>query len=86
MHLYEVPFLIPVIDTQLMAKQLMQRRDIPYKARDLRLFNLRDRYNLPRYAAHHALSDALATAELFLAMATENYQRKNCRLKEFCLR
>jgi len=86
MRLYGVPFLIPVIDTQLMAKQLMQRRDIPYKARDLRLSNLRDRYNLPRYAAHHALSDALATAELFLAMATENYQRKNCRLKEFCLR
>lgn len=84
--LYGAPFLVPVIDTQLIAKTQMQRRDIPYKAGDLRLFNLRDRYNLPRYAAHHALSDALATAELFLAMTAGSHAQKNCRLKEYLLR
>ncbi|MBL8373021.1 exonuclease domain-containing protein [Accumulibacter sp.] len=35
----------------------------------LRLPALRARYHLPRYAMHHALSDALAAAELFLAEA-----------------
>ncbi len=33
----------------------------------LRLDASRRRYRLPRYSAHHALTDALATAELFLA-------------------
>ena len=35
--------------------------------RDFRLFSLRHRYKLPDYPAHHALVDAIATAELFLA-------------------
>ena len=35
----------------------------------LRLGACRERYNLPAYAAHHALTDALATAELFQAQA-----------------
>lgn len=33
----------------------------------LRLNQCRDRYNLPTYKAHNALTDALATAELFIA-------------------
>lgn len=35
---------------------------------ELRLHALRTQYGLPRYPAHNALSDALATAELFLAI------------------
>lgn len=35
--------------------------------RDFRLFSLRRQYNLPDYPAHHALVDAISTAELFLA-------------------
>ncbi|WP_045222358.1 3'-5' exonuclease [Desulfonatronum thioautotrophicum] len=35
--------------------------------RSLRLAASRSRYNLPVYAPHHALTDALATAELFQA-------------------
>ena len=35
--------------------------------RDFRLFSLRRQYKLPNYPAHHALVDAIATAELFLA-------------------
>lgn len=34
--------------------------------RDFRLFSLRHQYKLPNYPAHHALVDAIATAELFL--------------------
>lgn len=33
---------------------------------DLRLYQLRKKYKLPQYKAHHALDDAIATAELFL--------------------
>jgi DNA polymerase-3 subunit epsilon len=32
------------------------------------LGSVRDRFGLPRYKEHHALSDALATAELFLVL------------------
>lgn len=35
--------------------------------KDFRLFALRQHYKLPEYPAHHALMDATATAELFLA-------------------
>lgn len=37
------------------------------KNESLRLHNTRERYNLPPYIAHHALVDAMATAELFQA-------------------
>ena len=51
---------------------------------DLRLFNLRPRYNLPRYKAHNALSDAIATAELFMALAAEMAPGgHNCELRQF---
>lgn len=35
--------------------------------KDFRLFALRNHYQLPDYPAHHALMDAIATAELYLA-------------------
>jgi DNA polymerase-3 subunit epsilon len=62
------PILLPVVDTLLQEKAVMDRRDIPIKAGDLRLQACRDRYNLPPYPAHNALMDALSTAELFVAM------------------
>ena len=37
----------------------------------LRLWAARDRYGLPRYRAHEALTDALACAELYLAQVSE---------------
>ena len=56
-----------VVDTLLLEKQRLQRLNRPIEPNQLRLFNLRDQYHLPRYHAHNALEDALATAELFLA-------------------
>jgi len=35
----------------------------------LRLSDLREAYNLPRYNAHDCLVDAIATAELLIAIA-----------------
>lgn len=61
----------PVVDTQALAARVEQRRHLlePY-ARPLPrgLRELRAAFGLPPFVLHHALSDALATAELFLAM------------------
>jgi DNA polymerase-3 subunit epsilon len=73
---------MPTIDTQVLARRRFERRDQPYQPKDLRLFNLRTTYGLPRYQAHNALSDALATAELFLALTADMAQNGHCRLNE----
>lgn len=39
----------------------------------IRLADARGRYGLPIYQSHHALTDALATAELFLAQVAHHY-------------
>lgn len=65
--LYGVKPPIPTVDTQALALRWFRQRDQQVAAKELRLHALRERYNLPRYPAHNALSDALAAAELFLA-------------------
>jgi DNA polymerase-3 subunit epsilon len=83
-RLYGAPFVIHTIDTLVLARRLFEIRNHTIQANNLRLFNLRPIYNLPQYKAHNALSDALATAELFLAMAAEMYpQAQECPLRRF---
>jgi DNA polymerase III subunit epsilon len=65
--LYGLPLPVATVDTQAIALRWFQQRDRQVAPRELRLYALRERYNLPRYPAHNALSDALAVAELFLA-------------------
>ncbi|MGD8912552.1 MAG: exonuclease domain-containing protein, partial [Candidatus Thiodiazotropha sp.] len=85
--LFGAPFVIPIIDTLVLAQRIFERRNHTIQPGDLRLFNLRPRYNLPNYKAHNALSDAVATAELFLAMASEIAPQPNhCQLKHFLTR
>lgn len=70
--------LFPVLDTldleqRVLARQrnwldLLLRRPLP----SVRLADARARYHLPFYRPHHALSDALGTAELLLAQAAHN--------------
>ena len=72
-----------VIDTQVLEHRTFERRQIPFKASDLRLYSLGNRYNLPRYGAHNALSDALAAAELFLAQAAYRDAGKGLPLADF---
>lgn len=82
-RLYGGPFVIPIIDTLKLGQRVFERRNHTIQPGDLRLFNLRPRYNLPHYKAHNALNDALSTAELFLAMAAEISGSDRCRLSDF---
>ncbi|TWC44535.1 DNA polymerase-3 subunit epsilon [Pseudomonas sp. SJZ080] len=69
----------PVVDTmQLEAR--MHRQKQSWAARlmrrpqtSIRLADSRSRYNLPAYQGHHALTDALATAELLQAQIATHY-------------
>ena len=83
-NLYGAPFVIRTIDTLVLAQRLFEVRNHTIQTGNLRLFNLRPQYNLPQYRAHNALSDAVATAELFLAMAAEMFpKQENCNLERF---
>ena len=64
-----------VLDTMQIELNQRKRRDIPVKKGDLQLGSLRGHYHLPGYAGHDALVDAVATAELLLAMAAR-FDRK----------
>lgn len=76
--------IFPVIDTMDIEARLHRRDDKGWWARlmarlsgrdkqSLRLAASRTRYNLPTYSPHHALTDALATAELFQAQAAHHF-------------
>jgi DNA polymerase-3 subunit epsilon len=63
--------LIPAVDTlDIAVRRLNRQRETPAPG-SLRLGTLRRQYNLPRYPAHNALSDALSAAELFLAQLAQ---------------
>ena len=62
---------IPTIDTEWLARRRLERRNQMYKPKDLSLASVRASYNLPIHNAHDALGDAIATAELFLAQASD---------------
>ncbi|MFD1007737.1 MULTISPECIES: 3'-5' exonuclease [Oceanisphaera] len=71
----------PVVDT--MELEARRHRDKPLglwarlrgqKPASIRLADSRDRYHLPFYQPHHALTDALATAELLQAQIAHHYQ------------
>lgn len=82
-NLFKTGFIMPVIDTQFLAKRTLARQNKAVKPNDLRLFNLRKNFNMPAYKAHNALLDAIATAELFLAMAEVIAPAGNARLADF---
>lgn len=63
------PLLLPFIDTLQLEYRRRQRRQQPILRGALGLAACREHYRLPNYPAHNALSDALATAELFLAIS-----------------
>lgn len=68
---YGSPFVIPIIDTLVLAQRVLSHRNHGIEPNRLRLFNLRDDFKLPNYKAHNALLDALTTAELFLVLEAE---------------
>lgn len=69
----------PVIDTMQLENRILNQqqsilgRVLNRSQPSLRLGDCRRRYNLPHYQAHHALTDALATAELLQAQITHHF-------------
>lgn len=71
----------PVIDTMELEARLHRRKKPGFVARlfgqkpqvSIRLAASRDRYHLPRYRPHHALTDALASAELLQAQIAHRF-------------
>ena len=61
------PFSLFAIDTLIIDKERQLRKHQVLQTGSLRLNACRERYNLPIYNAHNALTDALACAELLLA-------------------
>ncbi len=84
-RLFGSRLLVPTIDTQLIAKQWLEQRHKVIKPGGLRLHALGDQFNLPRYLAHNALSDALAAAELFVAQCAARDSGKGFPLREFLM-
>ncbi|MDD5391413.1 MAG: exonuclease domain-containing protein [Thiothrix sp.] len=56
-----------MLDTLAIERRWRERTQQVIIPNQFRLGNLRNAYSLPRYGAHSALMDAIATAELFLA-------------------
>lgn len=70
----------PMIDTMEIEARLHPRRRrgwlgrlLGKKPESIRLADSRSRYGLPSYMAHHALTDALATAELLQAQVATHF-------------
>ncbi len=81
----------PVLDT-LQIEEIIQKKLTSSlwdklkgkKTESLRLAQSRRRYGLPDYTPHHALTDAIATAELLQAQIA-HYYRDNQTIREFWL-
>jgi len=69
MNCYGARLPVPVVDTLALEHRRMQRKHHIEIKKALRLSDLREAYNLPRYNAHDCLVDAIATAELLIAIA-----------------
>jgi len=84
MAVYGAPLLLPAIDTMKIEHRVLQRRDHHLTPGDLQLQHCRSRYGLPRYPAHNALVDAIATAELLLAQAVQRAAGQKLKLGALC--
>lgn len=62
---------LQTLDTLQIAYQSKYKNAVHIPPDALNLFTLREAYELPRYKAHNAMQDAVATAELLLVQAEE---------------
>jgi len=85
-RVYGGDFLAPTVDTEAIERRWLERRDRAFSPGQLRLANLREQYNLPRYRAHDALSDAVAAAELFTAQLARRGAEHDIPLKNLLVR
>lgn len=57
-----------IVDTLTLERRRMERKGTYPRGEDLRLARVRQRFDLPDYGNHNALTDAIACAELYLAL------------------
>ncbi len=81
----------PVLDTMQIEAQVQRTSEARWlswlrgeRHVSLRLADCRSRYHLPVYGAHHALMDALATAELLQAQAAHHRLREKALASLWC--
>lgn len=85
LELYGMSPEFPIIDTLVIAKRQLDKRDVAYDPSELRLSNLRHKYQLPDHHGHNALNDAIATAELLLAQINNRPKADKIQLKDLIL-
>ncbi|GLS92696.1 DNA polymerase III subunit epsilon [Psychromonas marina] len=71
-HFQLPPLPLLWVDTLSIEKSLTMHKGT-HKSADFRLASTRARHGLPEYSAHGALIDALATAELYLALLKKRF-------------
>lgn len=70
-----------MLDTMKIEYKRLMNQGHEIASDDLNLARCRSRYQLPEYLTHNALTDALATAELFLAQLNQIAGAKGLTLK-----
>jgi len=81
----------PVIDTMVLEEQILRKQRSVISSLlgrrsnlSLRLPDIRERYGLPRYHLHHAMTDALATAELLQAQIAHHFDENTPISRLWC--
>ena len=82
MSQFGCPLPVPVVDTMALELNRQQRRHHVSEKQSLRLADLRELYGLPYYQAHDCLVDAIATAELLIAMVATHDGPKETRMRQ----
>jgi DNA polymerase-3 subunit epsilon len=85
LELYGVAPPFPIIDTLMVAKRQLDKKDVAYDPSELRLSALREKQGLPNHFAHNALNDAIATAELLMAQVSNMPERHQLKLQDLLL-
>ena len=75
----------PMIDTLVVAKRQLDKRDVSYDPSELRLSSLRYQMKLPDHHGHDALNDAVATAELLLGQMANKANSDDILLNDIIL-
>ncbi len=75
-------FLYPSLDTRLMTEYLLKRKNPLADFKDqLQLTRLANKFDIPLFSSHHALSNAMTTACLFLKVAKKLREEKIISLR-----
>ncbi len=79
---YSEKLLVPMIDTLALEHRRRSRHHHLGENISLRLPDLRQHYNLPWYRGHNCLTDAVASAELLIAMVAAREQHQKTTLAD----